>query len=170
MEIKFCSFCGNELVLKEVGDEGKLPFCNKCNIPFFNNPVCSILAAVINDNDEVLLLKQNYVSTTNWGLVAGYLKVGENLEQAVAREIKEETGIEISDVKYISSYCYEKKEMIMIGYLARAKNIDFNLDSNEVDDIMWENMENAINLFREGSIAQKHFIKVLDYTNINKYR
>lgn len=168
MEIKFCSLCGNELVLKEIGDEGQIPFCLECNKPYFKNPVCSVLVAVLNKNNEVLLLKQNYVSTTNWGLVAGYLKVSESLEQAVYREVLEETGLEIKECKYISSYYYDNKEILMIGFVAFTDNINFNLNSKEVDNIKWETFTNALTLIRNGSTAQKHLINIMNFLKTEK--
>lgn len=50
-----------------------------------------MLVAIINENNQVLLLKQNYISTKNYTLCSGYLKKGDTLEETVAREVLEET-------------------------------------------------------------------------------
>ncbi len=168
-EYKYCSHCGKELILKEIGDEGIIPFCVECNKPYFRNPVCSVLVAVVNNNNnEVLLLKQNYVSATNWVLVAGYLKVSESLEKAVYREVLEETGLEISECKYINSYYYNNKEILMIGFVAYTNNHNFNLNSKEVDNIKWETFSNALSSLRNGSTGQKHLINVIGYLGLDK--
>ena len=61
MHFKYCPHCGNKLIEKEIGDEGLIPFCEKCEIPLWDTYTTSIIAAVINENNEIALLKQNYV-------------------------------------------------------------------------------------------------------------
>lgn len=163
MEINYCQICGAKLSQKEIGDEGFVPYCLNCDKPYFTNPVPSILVAVVNQDNEVLLLQQNYVSTTNWVLVAGYLKFGESLEEAVKREVKEETGLDVSQLSYINSYYYDKKEIIMIGFVALSESKAYTLDSKEVDNLSWVNINQTSALLRDGSIGQKHLSLVIDY-------
>jgi NAD+ diphosphatase len=74
MKFKFCPICGRELIPKEIGDEGLLPYCEKCRKPYFDWIGQAVIVAVVNEFDEVALLRQDYVSKTNWILVAGYIK------------------------------------------------------------------------------------------------
>lgn len=112
----------------------------------------SIIAAVVNEYDEVALLRQNYVSTTKYVCVARIMKIGESAEETVIREVKEESGREVESLEFISSYPYDKKEMLMLGYKATVKKRDFKL-SGEVDFVEWVKYDNALSLLREGSIA-----------------
>lgn len=112
----------------------------------------SIIAAVVNEYDEVALLRQNYVSTTKYVCVAGIMKIGESAEETVIREVKEEIGQEVESLEFISSYPYDKKEMLMLGYKATVKKRDFKL-SGEVDSVEWVQYDNALSMLREGSIA-----------------
>ena len=112
----------------------------------------SIIVAVVNEYDEVALLRQNYVSTTNYVCVAGIMKIGESAEETVIREVKEEIGQDVETLQFISSYPYEKKEMLMLGYKATVKKQEFKL-SSEVDSVEWVKFDNALALLREGSIA-----------------
>ena len=152
MHFTYCPHCGSKLDSKEIGDEGFIPYCNNCNIPLWDMFTTSIIAAVINEHNEVALLKQDYVSTTKYVLVAGIMKLGESAEDATIREIKEELGLTVDNLEFIKTYPYEKKGMLMIGYRANAKKDDFKL-SNEVDSAVWVNINDAINLLREGSIG-----------------
>ncbi|MBP3206243.1 MAG: NUDIX domain-containing protein [Lachnospiraceae bacterium] len=152
MHFTFCPHCGTKLISKEIGDEGKIPYCEKCSMPLWDMFTTSIIAAVVNEYGEVALLRQNYVSTTNYVCVAGVMKLGESAEETVIREVKEEIGQEVESVEYISSYPYDKKEMLMLGYKATVKKQDFKL-SVEVDSVKWVKYENALSLLREGSIA-----------------
>jgi len=98
------------------------------------------------------LLRQNYVSTTKYVCVAGIMKIGESAEETVIREVKEEIGQDVESLQFISSYPYEKKEMLMLGYKATVKKQEFKL-SGEVDSVEWVKFENALEYLREGSIA-----------------
>ncbi|MDE7250498.1 MAG: NUDIX domain-containing protein [Lachnospiraceae bacterium] len=152
MHFKYCPHCGNELIKKEIGDEGFIPFCENCDIPLWDMFTTSIIAAVVNEQNEVALLRQNYVSTSSYVCVAGIMKIGESAEDTVIREVKEELGLDVIDLKFIKSYPYEKKEMLMLGYKAFVKKSDFSI-SGEVDSVKWVKFENALSLLREGSIA-----------------
>lgn len=136
MRFTYCPHCGTKLISKEIGDEGMIPFCDKCNIPLWDMFTTSIIAAVVNEHGEVALLRQNYVSTTKYVCVAGIMKIGESAEETVIREVKEEIGQDVEGLEFISSYPYEKKEMLMLGYKAAVTKKDFKL-SNEVDSVEW---------------------------------
>lgn len=162
MELRYCQQCGGVLSQKEIGDEGLVPFCNNCNVPYFKTPKPCVLIAVINEKREIALLKQNRVSQTHWVLVAGYITEGESVEETVVRETLEETGLKVKSSKYITSYPYSKKELLLLGYIALVNKDKFG-DSKEVDEIKWFPMEEAENFLMEGSIAKKHFYKAKIY-------
>ena len=152
MRFTYCPHCGTKLILKEIGDEGMIPYCENCSVPLWDMFTTSIIAAVVNEYDEVALLRQNYVSTTNYVCVAGIMKMGESAEETVIREVKEEIGQDVDTLEFISSYPYEKKEMLMLGYKAIVKKQDFQL-SGAVDSVEWVKFDSALALLREGSIA-----------------
>ncbi len=152
MRFTYCPHCGTKLISKEIGDEGIIPFCDKCNIPLWDMFTTSIIAAVVNEYGEVALLRQNYVSTTKYVCVAGIMKIGESAEETVIREVKEEIGQDVENLEFISSYPYKKREMLMLGYKATVSKQDFKL-SSEVDSVEWVKYENALSLLREGSIG-----------------
>ena len=154
MHFTYCPYCGTELVGKEIGDEGIIPYCEKCSIPLWDMFTTSVIAAVVNEYREVALLRQSYISTTKYVCVAGIMKIGETAEDAVIREVKEEIGQDVETLEFISSYVYEKKEMLMLGYKATVKKRDFKL-SREVDFVEWVKYDNALSLLREESIAWK---------------
>ncbi len=152
MHFTYCPYCGTKLISKEIGDEGMIPYCEKCSIPLWDMFTTSIITAVVNEYDEVALLRQSYVSTTKYVCVAGIMKIGESAEETVIREVKEEIGQDVESLEFISSYPYDKKEMLMLGYKATVKKQDFKL-SGEVDSVEWVKYDSALSLLREGSIA-----------------
>lgn len=152
MHFTYCPYCGTKLIGKEIGDEGIIPYCEKCSIPLWDMFTTSIIAAVVNEYREVALLRQSYISTTKYVCVAGIMKIGESAEDTVIREVKEEIGQDVESLEFISSYAYEKKEMLMLGYKATVKKQEFKL-SGEVDFVEWVKYDRALSLLREGSIA-----------------
>ena len=152
MHFIYCPYCGSKLNKREIGDEGLIPYCDNCRIPLWDMFTTCIIAAVVNEYDEIALLRQDYVSTTNEVCVAGVMKPGESAEEAAVREIREETGLEALSLEYIGSYPYEKKEMLMIGYKVTVKKAEI-ITSDEVDSAEWVKLSDALGRLREGGIA-----------------
>ena len=152
MRFIYCPHCGDKLIKKEIGDEGLIPFCETCSIPLWDMSETCIITAVINAENEVALLKQNYVTTETYVCVAGHMKIGESAEETVIREVKEELGLNVEELEFIKSYPYEKKEMLMLGFKVKVKKADF-VFSQEVDTAKWFPFPDALENIREGSIA-----------------
>lgn len=152
MRFTFCPYCGSKLVLKEIGDEGLIPFCEPCSVPLWDVVTPSIICAVVNENREVALLRQNYVSSENYVCVAGIMKPGESAEDTAIREIEEEIGQKVDTLEFIQTYPYNKKDMLMIGFKATVAKRELTL-SGEVDSARWFPYEEALSHLREGSIA-----------------
>ena len=129
-----------------------IPFCEPCDTPLWDMFTTSIIAAVVNEQNEIALLRQNYVSATKYVCVAGIMKMGESAEETVVREIAEALGLTVKECTYVRSYPYEKKEMLMLGYKAVVDKKEFVL-SGEVDSAEWVKQDQALSLLREGSIA-----------------
>lgn len=168
MRFTYCPHCGAHLSKREIGDEGRIPYCEKCQIPLWDMFTTSIIAAVVNEYREVALLRQNYVSATKHVCVAGIMKIGESAEETVIREIKEEIGLDVKELQYIKSYPYEKKEMLMLGYKAVVEKSEFVL-SGEVDAVEWVKFENALDLLPEGSIARNLVKTVISDDNASRF-
>ena len=161
MHFQYCPHCGKRLVLKEIGDEGRIPYCEQCRVPLWDMFTTSVICAVVNEKKEVALIRQAYVSASTYVCVAGIMKLGESAEETVRREVEEEIGQTVENVKYIRSYPYGKKEMLMLGFRADVKKKDLIL-SGEVDSAQWFSSEEALGKLREGSIAWQLVREVLD--------
>lgn len=126
-----------------------------------------MLVSVINEQaSDVILLRQNYVSTSHWVLVAGYVAPGERLEDAARREVLEETGLSVIRTHYIDSYIHEGKDLLMIGFVALVADEDPADRSGEVDDIRWERIHRAPKLLRPGSIGHRHLLHTIEYIRL----
>lgn len=153
MKFTYCPHCGTKLIENEIGDEGMVPYCDNCRQPMFDMFSTCIIALVVNEYDEALLLHQNYISDHYWNLVSGYMKPGERAEETAAREIAEETGVVIDSLEFAGTYWFEKKGLLMIGFIARAKKQELEL-SGEVDAAEWVPVREALDMVHpEGSVS-----------------
>ena len=161
MRFSYCPHCGSELRKKEIGDEGLVPFCVQCNVPLFDMFSTCVICAVTNEYDEVALLKQTNLSATRYVCVSGFMKIGESAEASAAREIEEEIGQKVDERRFVRSYPYEQKEMLMLGFHAKVKKADIVL-SVEVEDAEWVPYAEALGKIREGSIAWQLVKEVIE--------
>ena len=153
MKFSFCPDCGAKLVAREVGDEGLVPWCEACGRPWFDMfPTC-VIALVSNSRGQVLLLRQDYIHPVYRNLVSGYITPGESAEECVVREIAEETGLHVAALRLAGTWWFAKKEMLMVGFMARVDDGDLRL-SAEVDDAGWVSAAEALQMVHPaGSVS-----------------
>lgn len=156
MIFKYCAECGHKLEDIKMGDDD-CRICPSCKKIYGSNPLPVVEVLVVNEFQEILLLKQNYISETKWTVVSGYMIDGETIEEAVAREVKEETGQEVVRCQYISSYYFAPKQLIMIGFIAYVRKTQFT-ESDEVDDLKWYQMDEVDDVIaRENNCSGMHW-------------
>ena len=154
MRFTFCPHCGEKLTLKNIGNEGEIPYCEQCRVPLWNMARTCVICAVINEQNEVALIRQSYGDTSRYVCVAGVMAMDEAAEDTAAREIAEEIGLPIETLTYVRSYPYVEKELLMLGFKATVKKADFIL-SDEVAYAEWVPFAQATAQLREGSIARQ---------------
>ena len=154
MRFKYCPDCGAALAARDLGDDLQVPWCERCDKPWFDVfPTC-VISLVYNGDGEVLLLHQGYISHQYANLVSGYMTPGESAEEAAVREIHEETGLEVVDLESAGTYWFQRKEMLMIGFLARVRDGQPVRTSSEVDRAEWVKAEAAPGLVHPfGSVS-----------------
>ncbi len=114
MRFDYCPKCGARLSCRDLGDERGVPWCDRCGRPWFEMfPCCVIVLA--RRGGKYALIKQNSCEQSErdkFVCVSGYIKTGESAEDAACREVTEELGLVPLSCKLISSYVYEKKQML----------------------------------------------------------
>ncbi len=157
MRFTYCPFCGTKTVLRQLGDEGDIPYCESCDLPLFDKFSACVLSVVVNEYNEAALIRQSYGDTERFVGVAGYMKCGETAEEAACREVKEELGIEPEGVLYIESHFYHERDQLMLGFLVRVAKQEFHI-SGELNEARWFTLDEAVKTVRQGSIIQKLLI------------
>lgn len=162
MIFKYCAECGHKLENIRCGDDD-CKICPLCKKIYGSSPFPVVEVLVVNEFKEILLLKQNYISESKWTVVSGYMTDQETIEDAVKREVKEETGQDVISCKYISSYYFAPKQLIMIGFIAYVKKSQFS-DSDEVDDIRWYKLNEVDAVIaRDNNCSGMHFDKCREF-------
>ena len=130
---RFCANCGN---LSEIVRGGWSRRCPACGAEHF--PRVDPVAIMIAEHDGRLLLgRQPHYPTGRYSALAGFVEVGENLEAAVARELKEEAAIDVDQVTYVASQPWPFPSSLMIGCHAIARSSELTIDRNELEDARW---------------------------------
>ncbi|ABK62654.1 MULTISPECIES: NAD(+) diphosphatase [Clostridium] len=165
MIYKFCPICGNKLELRDSWDEGYVPYCPVDDKMFFELPKPCIVVAVLKE-DKVLLMKQSYIYKDSKVLISGYVDIGEEVEDTVIREVKEETGITVNNVRYLGSDFVEPTELLMLTF--RADYLDGEiLKSDEVEWVNWVHIKDALPQMTEDKIGKRVIRKILDEDGYN---
>ncbi|MBK1665671.1 NADH pyrophosphatase, partial [Rhodospirillum rubrum] len=89
------------------------------------------------EGERCLLARQSRFPTGMYSALAGFVEPGETLEAAVAREVREEAGLEVGDIRYVASQPWPWPSNLMIGFIARARATALSLDDNELEDARW---------------------------------
>lgn len=161
---KYCRECGAALIEKELKNEGVFPFCPECGefrFPLYNVAVSMI---IVNRHTNQILLIQQY-GKPFYVLVAGYVNRTEALENAVAREIKEETGMTVSEIRFNRTRFFERSNTLMCNFTAFVEN-DAELQPNEeIDSFAWFSSDDARKNIRQNSLAAYFLNTFLDEWN-----
>ena len=162
---KFCRICGTRLEIREFRDEGPVPYCPSCDrfrFPRFNTAVSMI---VINEfTDEMLLVKQ--YGRTDFILVAGYVNKGESLEDAVIREIKEETGMTVSRMKFNRTRYYERTDTLVCNFTVFVRDAEQINTNYEIDSYKWFAHDEAKINIKPDSLAAYYLNAYIDETDV----
>lgn len=159
--MNYCLDCGTKLVLKECGEEGLIPFCDSCGV--FRFPVFStaMSTAVLNRELNKVLLIQQY-NRKNYILLAGYVNKGENAEETLVREVKEEAGLDIIAYEYMRSEYFAPSNTLMLNYMSVADTEDLSRMSDELDHAAWFTLEEAAEAIMKGSLAERFLLNIID--------
>ena len=102
-QYRFCPQCSDEL---HVGTDGDAPYkgCDACDVRFYDEPKVAVVAMVFRDNSILLVKRANEPETGSWCLPGGFMNVSETPQDAVAREVAEECGVQIDNLKLVEVF------------------------------------------------------------------
>ena len=147
---RFCGKCGTPTTMRE---EERALVCPSCNHTVYPQIAPAIIVAIF-CNDKLLLAHNTNFPESFYSLVAGYVDVGESIEDAVRREVREEVGIQIKNIRYYKSQPWPYSSSMMIGFLADADEGQIiKVDNKEIEHADWYSRDNLPNHPHTRSIA-----------------
>jgi NAD+ diphosphatase len=135
----FCSNCGTATELREAGYSRRCPNCGALHFPR-TDPVVIMLVA---SGTRLLLGRHAGWPPRRYSVLAGYVSPGETLEEAVAREVREESGVEVTDPRYVASQPWPFPTSLMLGFEARSDGAEPTAGDGELEDVRWFTLEDA---------------------------
>src|SRR3954454_18023415 len=128
-----CAVCGTRTVMGEAGHVRRCPHCGAVHHPR-TDPVVIML---VTDGDRALLGRQPSWPAGRYSALAGFVEPGESLEEAVAREVLEESGVEVRDIHYVSSQPWPFPSSLMLGFTASYAGGEPGTRDAELEDVRW---------------------------------
>lgn len=132
---RYCGVCGSETLpssgghVRACGSES----CKELHFPRTDPAVIML----VTEGEQCLLGRQSSWTRGVYSTLAGFVEPGESLEEAVRREVREETGVELDEIRYHSSQPWPFPSSIMLGFTARARTRDLRLQLDELEDARW---------------------------------
>lgn len=131
---RFCSKCGKPM---QRSQKERMLYCETCGFQVYPTISPCVIVAVY-DGDRLLMTKYSGRAYTNYALIAGFVEIGESLEQAVRREVKEEVGLAVKNIRYYKSQPWPFTDTILAGFYAELDGDDtITLEEEELSLGVW---------------------------------
>jgi NAD+ diphosphatase len=131
---RHCGRCGDRL---RRARGGYVSVCEGCGREQFPRTDPAVIMLVVDEDDRALLGRQPSWPVGRWSTLAGFVDPGESLEEAVRREVLEETGIAVGEVRYVGNQPWPFPSSLMVGFLGRATSTAISLDDDELEGARW---------------------------------
>ena len=146
---KFCGRCGVETQLDEKDMMLKCPSCGQVHYP----RIAPAIIVAIRNEGKLLMAKHSYHDNIRYALIAGFVEPGEAIEEAVHREVMEEVGIKIKNLKYQRSQSWPFPNSLMLAFTAEYDSGDINVDGDEILRAKWFKKDEIIRYDSDISIS-----------------
>ena len=151
----FCGVCSSKTITQEHG-HSKICISEKCKTIFYPQISPAIIVLIEHQSKigtpKCLLQTRNYKGKAICSTFAGFVEIGESLEDAVKREMKEEVNVEITSLQYINSQPWMFSSSLMIGYFAQVDSEDYSVDGIEIKNAKWFTAEELKDLVNKKEI------------------
>jgi len=130
---QYCGKCGTPLEYKPGSAEKKCLACKQSFFPRFS-PAVMVL---IQKDDQLLLARSPHFAPGVYSAIAGFIDIGETAEEAAHREVREEVGIEITQLEYFATQTWPFPDSFMIAFKAQYLRGELKIDEKEIEDARW---------------------------------
>ena len=148
---QYCGKCGT---LTELMDNEMAKICPECGFASYTRISPAVITAIIK-NDKILMAKHSYGLKNRYALVAGFIEAGETLEEGVKREVMEEVGLKINNIKYFGSQPWPFPHSLMVGFTCEYESGEINVDGKEIIDAKWFDVDDVTPMPSKISISNE---------------
>ena len=148
---RFCGRCGTPT---ERHPTERARVCPRCSLQAFPRLSPAVIT-LVEDGDRMLLARSPHFAPGVYSTLAGFVEPGESLEEAVVREVREEVGVELADLRYFGSQPWPFPNSLMIGFLARYAGGEIRRQEEEIEDARWFTADDLPGLPSPMSIARR---------------
>jgi NAD+ diphosphatase len=149
---QYCGHCGTPM--EQVATE-RAKRCPECGLTSYPRVTPAIIVLIRRGDDEVLLARAQNFPSKFYSTIAGFVEPGESLEEAVAREVAEEVGVAVKDIRYFGSQPWPFPHSLMIGFTCEYAGGEIALEEREIADAAWFTRDNMPHIPPKLSIARK---------------
>ena len=145
-------------------------FCAKCGAPLHDDPyftarTCTnckkqyfpqlepAIITLVSRGDEILLARHKNRNDDVYSCIAGFVEMGETIENAVRREVLEETGVKIKNIRYVGSQAWPFPDQLMLAFRAEYESGEIKIQEDELKDAQWFKKTTLPNVPKPGSVA-----------------
>jgi len=150
--VNFCGRCGSPTTEMD-GGVAVVCIAANCSIKHYPKIDPAVNVHVTDGKDRVALARGNRHKSNMFSCFAGFLELGESLEQAIIREVREESGLDVSDIQYFGSQSWPYPSSVMIGYSAVSKYKDLIIDRTELLEGYWFSYSELAESLRTGRLS-----------------
>ncbi len=133
----FCANCGSKTTLVRAGWGRSCPNCQAQHFPRVDPVVIMLAQHGEGDSARILVGRQPQFAPNMYSALAGFVEPGESIEEAVARELREEAGIGVHSVRYVASQPWPFPSQLMIACIGMTDDDHLTIDRSELEDAMW---------------------------------
>ncbi|MDE1943156.1 MAG: NAD(+) diphosphatase [Betaproteobacteria bacterium] len=148
---QFCGRCGTPTQLR---DHERVRTCPACGLSAYPR-IAPVVMGLVQRGRELLLARSPHFAPGVYSAIAGYCEAGENLETALQREIREEVGVEVDDIRYFRSQSWPFPHSLMIAFTCRYRSGQVVPQPGEIEDARWFSVDNLPPLPHPVSIARQ---------------
>lgn len=130
---RYCGRCGTKTKIKKGSMSLK---CPKCGLSHHGKIQPAVIIAIHKEN-KLLMAKHSYDTKVRYALIAGFVEMGESIEEAVRREVKEEVGINVKNIQYMGSQPWPFPNSLMCAYKAEYESGEIKVDEKEIMEAKW---------------------------------
>jgi NAD+ diphosphatase len=155
-----CPRCG---AATRVAESGYVRVCEADGSEHYPRTDPAVIMTVVDDSERVLLGRQAAWPEGRYSTLAGFVEPGEELEAAVRREVMEECGVVVDDVRYLGSQPWPFPASVMVGFTAHAVTTDVHVDGVEIEQARWFSRDELRDALASGDVLAPNRLSIARY-------